>query len=195
MTILEVGSWAGASLAAWDSAARGLAKLIVVDSWKPYFAHGGEPYDVMTRAAESGEIFELFKRNIAACQIADRVEINRGDSRVVLPALARRLAGAVDLVFVDGDHSYEAVRADLENAMPLMRDGGILCGDDWERKLEDVRDLEAHRRAVAAGVDVLGDYHPGVTQAVADVFGRASWFDGLWAVRLRKDRWEEVVLA
>lgn len=36
-----------------------------------------------------------------------------------------------DWVYIDGDHTYEAVRKDLEFYYPLVKKGGFLCGDDY----------------------------------------------------------------
>jgi predicted O-methyltransferase YrrM len=41
-----------------------------------------------------------------------------------------RLKGSVDLLFIDGDHSYEGVRADFENYAPLVRPGGLVAFHD-----------------------------------------------------------------
>ena len=49
-----------------------------------------------------------------------------GDSKQLIPTLT----GSFDLVLVDGDHSIEGARADLQNAWPLVRPGGILVMDD-----------------------------------------------------------------
>jgi len=38
---------------------------------------------------------------------------------------------SLDLVFIDGDHSYEAVMADIAAWQPLVRPGGILSGHDY----------------------------------------------------------------
>lgn len=46
--------------------------------------------------------------------------------------------GFFDLVFVDGDHTYNGVKADLNSWWPKIKSGGILCGDDW-RSFEGVR--------------------------------------------------------
>ena len=37
-----------------------------------------------------------------------------------------------DLIYPDGDHSYHGVSVDIDNCCSLVRDGGILCGDDLE---------------------------------------------------------------
>jgi hypothetical protein len=34
-------------------------------------------------------------------------------------------------VYIDGDHSYEAVRDDLRAWYPKLKHGGVLCGDDY----------------------------------------------------------------
>lgn len=38
--------------------------------------------------------------------------------------------GALDLVYIDGDHTYEGVAKDLAAWYPKVRKGGIICGDD-----------------------------------------------------------------
>lgn len=39
--------------------------------------------------------------------------------------------GSVDFIFLDGDHSYTAVLADLKHWMPKLASGGMLMGDDY----------------------------------------------------------------
>ena len=38
--------------------------------------------------------------------------------------------GSIDFLMIDGDHSYEAVKQDIENYLPKMRSGGLIVGDD-----------------------------------------------------------------
>lgn len=47
--------------------------------------------------------------------------------------------GFFDLVFVDGDHTFEGVMNDLNSWWPKVSDGGVLCGDDY-LSFEGVRD-------------------------------------------------------
>jgi hypothetical protein len=36
-----------------------------------------------------------------------------------------------DFVYIDGDHSYEAVLKDLEAWYPKLKKFGVMCGDDY----------------------------------------------------------------
>ena len=38
---------------------------------------------------------------------------------------------SLDFVFIDGDHSYAAAKADIEAWAPKVKAGGILCGHDY----------------------------------------------------------------
>ena len=49
---------------------------------------------------------------------------------------------SIDFLMVDGDHSYEAVKKDIENYLPKMRSGGLMVLDD--------------------------SYEPGIQQAIAE---------------------------
>ena len=44
-----------------------------------------------------------------------------------------------DLVFIDADHSYESVVADIKVWTPLVNDGGFLTGHDYEGKPTGVK--------------------------------------------------------
>lgn len=38
-----------------------------------------------------------------------------------------------DFVFIDGDHSYEGAKADITDWRDKVKQGGILCGDDYKQ--------------------------------------------------------------
>lgn len=39
--------------------------------------------------------------------------------------------GSLDWAYIDGDHSYDAVKRDLAAYLPKITDGGLLTGDDY----------------------------------------------------------------
>lgn len=44
---------------------------------------------------------------------------------------ARYRGEVLDFAYIDGDHSFEGVSADLRTLVPLLRPGGIVAGDDY----------------------------------------------------------------
>lgn len=65
------------------------------------------------------------------------------------------LAGTIDLVFIDGSHSYEYVRNDTEVAFKLLRNGkGIILWHDYGWK-EVIQALNEYRRLDARFKDLV----------------------------------------
>lgn len=56
-----------------------------------------------------------------------RFEFIEGRSEKVLPRLRRKF----DLIYIDGDHSYEGCKADIINSMRLLADKGVIILDDY----------------------------------------------------------------
>jgi hypothetical protein len=46
------------------------------------------------------------------------------------PIARTSVSGPVRFAFIDGDHRYEQVKADIEWLLPLMADGGVMALDD-----------------------------------------------------------------
>lgn len=44
--------------------------------------------------------------------------------------LAPKFAGAIDFIFIDADHSYDAIKRDWEDWFPKLRPGGIIALHD-----------------------------------------------------------------
>jgi Methyltransferase domain len=202
VNILEIGSWAGGSAVVWGTGVQRYSprggKVLCVDSWRAYFQDleikAPRAYADMENAMASGEIVLLFNHNIKSSGLDSLVLSARGRSADVLPLLA---PGSFDLVYVDGDHAYSAVKRDIENAKHLVTDGGILCGDDLEVELGAVD--EVHARANQER-DFICDprtgqwFHPGVTLAVSESIGGVASWDGFWAVQKKGASWKKFEL-
>lgn len=66
---------------------------------------------------------------------------------------------ACDLLYVDGDHSYEAVCSDMARHTPLVRDGGLVILDDyhpsWPGKMKWI-DERAEVTVSGLGAMIIG---------------------------------------
>ncbi len=202
MQVLEVGSWYGASALSWGAGLvahnGGEGVLTCVDPWAPYLgaaAGANEVYRAADEALGSEAAYNIFLHNIRTLPSGIQTQHVRGPSRQVLPILRE---AAFDIVYIDGDHTYDAAKSDIELAMPLVREGGLLCGDDLNLQLRDVdaAHAQAFRHADFTCDPRTGrNYHPGVTLAVAEVLGEVSMWGGFWGMQKHADGWRTFSLS
>ncbi len=200
--IVEVGSWAGWSAIVWAKALvdcqQKTGEVVCVDPWVNYLdltANHTPVYRAMAAATKRDAIVRLFYHNVRAAGHAATVHPFRGSSDRCLPLLRDT---TFHLAFIDGDHSYEAVKRDLQNAGRLVAEGGLLCGDDLELQFEDLDEAKLRENLhcdYPFDPKTNQHYHVGVTLAVWEYFGRrVSAWDGLWAMRKVGNSWQPVNL-
>lgn len=161
--------------------------VICIDNWEPFIAEtdlqrGEVIYRDMDNLARNGLAYELFRHNIGCGPAGVPIETTRGHTVDVLKAMP---AESVDLIYIDASHYYDAVSADLAAAIPLVRQGGILCGDDLNLQIGEVSEAEARRNIGTDFVNEAGraPYHPGVTLAVHEQLGLVSKHGRTWFMR------------
>jgi predicted O-methyltransferase YrrM len=83
-------------------------------------------YDIDVRQGRDGaELDRQLTGVLERYGLADRVQLHVADSRSAEPP-----AGPIGILFVDGDHSEEGVRADFEHWTPQLGPGGHLLFHD-----------------------------------------------------------------
>ena len=153
-TIVEVGSYVGASALAFGELARRRGtrhRLICLDTWagvpRACFADPAhaDQQDAWIRA--HGSLLPLFRQNTA--DVAAWLEPRTGHS---LEAVHTFADASVDAVFLDDDHDTAHVAQELRAWWPKVRPGGYLAGHDG-----DWPSVQAALRAwaVKVGVPVL----------------------------------------
>lgn len=119
-TVMEIGTAHGGTLFLWCRLAHPTATIISLDL--PGGIHGGGyPY-------WKSWVYQRFPL------VGQKLHLLRGDShkpemlarlKTILPA-----AGQIDFLFIDGDHTYEGVKADFEMYSGLVRPGGLIVFHD-----------------------------------------------------------------
>jgi hypothetical protein len=133
--VLEIGAYCGKSTICLARTAR---SVLAVD-----------PFDGRGTPAP-GDTARRFRDNVERYGVADRVTARAGTSADVLPDLPAR---SFDLVFIDGAHDADSVRADIALSLPLLRPGGLIVFHDYRLYAGEVND---------------GLWNPGVTAAVGE---------------------------
>lgn len=117
-SLAEIGSYHGASSCCL---AAGIASrnstLFCVDTWRN---------DAVTDALS--DVFPVWQKNTEPFETL--IKSVQGYSHEV----ADRIPNELDLLFIDGDHSYEGVKRDLEMYLPKLRKGGVLVMHDWSHE-------------------------------------------------------------
>ncbi|MEO5357676.1 MAG: class I SAM-dependent methyltransferase [Nitrospirae bacterium YQR-1] len=72
-------------------------------------------------------VCETFKTEAVKEYIGNgRVTLIKGDSALVLPEL-KKSQTYFDMIFIDGNHTYEATRRDFENSLVILKKGGYIA--------------------------------------------------------------------
>lgn len=153
-TIVEIGSYLGRSTVFFALTLRRTGNLhgrvVAIDP------HTGDRQQLEGLSADQLPTYELFRQHCRAAQVDDVV------SAMVMTSqeAAAEWSGDIDLLFVDGWHSYDAVLEDGRSWLPHLSAAGVVVFDDYVAYPEV-------RRAVDQ-LDAEGSFH-----LWGDVFGQA----------------------
>lgn len=117
-----------------------------------------------------GDSLDIFRKNTKGLDICPV----RGFSQEILCKLP---PGRYDLAYIDGDHRWPVPFFDMEWCKILVRKGGVICGDDFEKP---VTNFDTRPNPT---VDFKDGYHPGVSFAIFLSFPSVNSQDGFWWVR------------
>jgi len=137
--LLEVGAWTGKT-SSWLLTTFAGLRLIAADRWSvepdqyppedalnvQYLRTWWDRFCAAGRVSESDTPLDLYRANLWGFR--DRVVAVESESVCAMVSIARHLVP--DVVYIDADHHYEAVRSDILAALHLFP-GSCICGDDY----------------------------------------------------------------
>lgn len=79
---------------------------------------------------------EMYKNLLAYSHDKPMLRVLKGKSADILSTFPDN---SLDMVYLDGDHSYAGVKTDLHAAFPKVRPGGWIMGHDYEMNMMKAR--------------------------------------------------------
>lgn len=123
--IIEVGSWKGKSTAALVEGIDSTGEIVAVDAWVGV----PDPQENLWYK-DPEDAYQTFLANMAEPIDKGLLRVLRMQSELAaMTLLAEGLSW--NFIFIDADHSYGGVKADITNYLPLVTHGGIMAGHDW----------------------------------------------------------------
>lgn len=142
----EIGVWLGNT--SQQFLQKGIKKLYMIDAYsvEPYKDNSEMSYQeylakyqhVTGEFAEAGfmryydEVYKIVKNKF---HLIEQAELCRTTSNnwfeEFLAAKGHGNPEMLDWIYIDGDHSFEGCYSDLENALKVVKPGGLIIGDDY----------------------------------------------------------------
>jgi hypothetical protein len=145
--LVEIGSLWGKSAFAlsWLARAYRIGKLLCVDPWSSGDLVQNDPggaVDEFTARLDPEEALRVFQMNLLACgggavnylrmpSAAASARYREGARVRTREFGSTRYRGSIALLHIDGNHQYEAARADIEAWAPRVAAGGWMVVDDY----------------------------------------------------------------
>jgi len=121
-TMIEIGSFVGESTVLF---ARSFKKVIAID---PFLADY-DPADPTSYLFEFKNVYQTYLDRTGDHQNIDTI-VSTSDAAVdFLKGLK------YDFVYIDGLHTYDGVKTDIINYLPLVKDGGVIGGHDYTNQI------------------------------------------------------------
>lgn len=136
----EIGVWVGNTSRQFLN--RDIASLQLIDPWSvepykkskeyksydEYLTKYSRILNIEKKDVDFQEYYDAIYSEVrATCGMDPRVTIHRMTSDEWFETKPEKL----DWIYVDGDHSYHGCLNDLENALKVVKPGGMIMGDDY----------------------------------------------------------------
>jgi predicted O-methyltransferase YrrM len=121
LTMVEIGSYAGTSAEMFLRSGK-VDHLSCVDAWTT----GYDDNDVAS-SSDMDAAEKEFDAKVSPYRNITKLKMWSQD------AAAKFEDGSLDLVYIDGEHTYEGVKRDIELFLPKIKPGGIISGHDYYR--------------------------------------------------------------
>ena len=126
--VLEVGSFQGKSTFFLGTAVKYSqnGKLIAVDHFK---GNKGKEAEYKVKKTNLSDLEDNFKNNIRLAKLDSTVKLINSPNDVAVNSVEDL---SLRMLFIDGDHTAQGVRKDIQLFLPKVKPGGIVVFDDYD---------------------------------------------------------------
>ena len=121
MIMAEIGSYVGDSTEIFANHVKG---IICIDPWE-------NGYDENDGASFQHKMFIIEAQFNLLLEKYDNIQKFKMKSEHAVQLFENN---SFDVIYIDGLHTYEGVKKDIEMWLPKIKTGGYICGHDYESK-------------------------------------------------------------
>lgn len=126
MTMIEIGSYAGEST---EIFAQHFEYVIAIDPYNEDY----DPNDITCSYAPLSEVLKSYEERMSKYDNVSLLQATSDDAVKFVTLKA-------DFVYIDGLHTYDQVKKDIENYLPLINKNGFIGGHDYHPVYQGVMD-------------------------------------------------------
>jgi predicted O-methyltransferase YrrM len=126
MTMIEIGSYAGEST---EIFAQHFQYVIAIDPYNENY----DPNDVTCSYAPLSDVLKSYEERMRKYDNVSLLQATSDDAVKLVTLKA-------DFVYIDGLHTYDQVKKDIENYLPLINKNGFIGGHDYHPVYQGVMD-------------------------------------------------------
>jgi predicted O-methyltransferase YrrM len=120
--MIEIGSFVGESTVLF---AQSFKKVIAIDPFEADY----DPQDPTSYLFEFDNVYQTYLDRITVYSNIETI-VDTSDNAV------KELVGKeFDFIYIDGLHTYEGVKNDIKNFLPLVKKGGVIGGHDYTNRI------------------------------------------------------------
>jgi cephalosporin hydroxylase len=123
-TMIEIGSYAGESSVMF---AQHFGKVICIDP----FIDDYDPNDLVNGFATMDVVEKKFDENTKMYNNIEKIKMTSDTAIEKISQLCLNPEFEVHFVYIDALHTYDQVKKDIENYMPIIANGGYIGGHDY----------------------------------------------------------------
>ena len=128
-TMIEIGSFTGESTVIF---AREFKTVITIDPFIPYLDVRQESALRTYKQDRWNHIEEVFNNRIKPFSNILHLKMLSDDA-------VKEIKASVDFVYIDGMHTYDQCKKDIQNYLPLIKATGIIAGHDYSSAFPGVK--------------------------------------------------------